>query len=54
MRWAVPVKMYGNNPKMLFIIIKINKEIKIKIELFKDLLFTIILNSLYKRFRILK
>lgn len=50
-RWLVLVKIYGNNPKKLFIKIKINREINNKLKLLLFFLI-IILNSLNKLFKI--
>lgn len=49
-RCLVPVKMYGNKPIKLFIIMKINKEMKIRVKLLFFLLLIIIENSLNKTF----
>lgn len=48
-KWLVLVKMYGNNPKKLLIIININNEINKRIKLLLIFLI-IILNSLNKLF----
>lgn len=47
-RCLVLVKIYGNKPIKLFIIIKINNEMNIKLKLL--FFFIIILNSLYNKF----
>jgi len=53
LKCLVLVKIIGNSPKKLLSIINKNIEEKIIIDLLLNLLFKIILNSLYKLFKIL-